>query len=169
MPKTTTEQSAWFMTAVCKIHRLARGLIRCCSMLVWCSVGEWVSEWVDLYFTLLSRTSNVLDALASCELYVLSRHISVCTDYWDLEFGRRCVVFCSGIVSSVFTQTGEGFYLLSPSEMARFSVSAHAVTRPCCVIRRHAPTATHDALRPGNQRRATPPANHHRHNDVAPR
>ena len=78
---------------------------------------------------------------------------------------------CRGIVSSVFTQSGEGFYLMSPSEMARFSVSAHVVTRPCCVIRRH---ATQESLRGlyANPRRSTPQQttrNHHRQNDVSPR
>jgi len=49
-----------------------------------------------------------------------------------------CNYVCiSGIVSSVFTQTGEGFYLTSPSEFVRFSVSAHVLTRPMCAIRRH--------------------------------
>jgi len=80
---------------------------------------------------------------------------------------------CSGIVSSVFTQTGEGFYLVSPSEMARFSVSAHVVTRPCCVIRRHATAQESSVHRPyGSVRQSTPqqtPANQHQHNDVSPR
>ena len=40
----------------------------------------------------------------------------------------------SGIVSSVFTLLGEGFYLLSPSEFQRFSVSARIATKPACEI-----------------------------------
>jgi len=40
-----------------------------------------------------------------------------------------------GIVSSVLSETGEGFYLSSPSELVRFSVSAHVITRPLCVVR----------------------------------
>jgi len=80
------------------------------------------------------------------------------------------LVFCvfSGIVSSVFTQNGEGFYLISPSEMSRFSVSAHVVTRPCCVIRHHVMTQepSHHRSSQSNQRRSSPsarttPANHH--------
>jgi len=67
------------------------------------------------------------------------------------------VLFCSGIVSSVFTQNGEGFYLVSPSEMARFSVSAHVVTRPCCVIRHHVTQeSTHRASQHFNLRRTSP-------------
>lgn len=37
-------------------------------------------------------------------------------------------------MSSVFTQSGEGFYLGAPSEFVRFSVSARTITKPrCCV------------------------------------
>lgn len=42
--------------------------------------------------------------------------------------------FCSGIVCSLFTQTGEGFFLGSPSEFVRFSVSARFVTKPACAL-----------------------------------
>lgn len=40
----------------------------------------------------------------------------------------------SGIVSSVLTQSGEGFYLSSPSEFVRFSVSARTFTKPHCAV-----------------------------------
>lgn len=60
-----------------------------------------------------------------------------------------------GIVSSVFTQMGEGFYLISPSEFSRFSVSAHVVTRPMCAIRRH--SVTHENIvAHSDTRRSTP-------------
>uniref|UniRef100_A0A8C9SRC8 LLGL scribble cell polarity complex component 1 n=1 Tax=Scleropages formosus TaxID=113540 RepID=A0A8C9SRC8_SCLFO len=36
----------------------------------------------------------------------------------------------SGIASCVFTKTGQGFYLISPSEFERFSLSARVVTQP---------------------------------------
>ena len=83
------------------------------------------------------------------------------------------ILFCSGIVSSVFTQNGEGFYLTSPSEMARFSVSAHVVTRPCCVIRRLATQElTRGPPRSSNPRRPSPSTarSHLRpQNNLAPR
>ncbi|ELT88587.1 hypothetical protein CAPTEDRAFT_166358 [Capitella teleta] len=40
----------------------------------------------------------------------------------------------SGIISSVFTQSGEGFFLNSPSEFVRFSVSARMATKPSCAV-----------------------------------
>ncbi|XP_042197041.1 lethal(2) giant larvae protein homolog 1 isoform X2 [Callorhinchus milii] len=40
----------------------------------------------------------------------------------------------SGIASCVFTRTGQGFYLISPSEFERFSLSARNVTEPLCVV-----------------------------------
>lgn len=40
-----------------------------------------------------------------------------------------------GIGSCTFTQNGEAFYVTSPSEFSRFSVSAHCITAPMCVIR----------------------------------
>ncbi|XP_071953547.1 lethal(2) giant larvae protein homolog 1-like isoform X2 [Antedon mediterranea] len=39
-----------------------------------------------------------------------------------------------GISSLTFTSKGEGFYLLSPSEYERFSLSARNVTRPMCML-----------------------------------
>ncbi|NWH43328.1 L2GL1 protein, partial [Fregata magnificens] len=38
----------------------------------------------------------------------------------------------SGIASCVFTKHGQGFYLISPSEFERFSLSARNVTEPLC-------------------------------------
>ncbi|XP_062886919.1 LLGL scribble cell polarity complex component 2 [Mobula hypostoma] len=40
----------------------------------------------------------------------------------------------SGIASCVFTKSGQGFYLISPSEFERFSVSSKFVVEPRCVI-----------------------------------
>jgi lethal(2) giant larvae protein len=60
-----------------------------------------------------------------------------------------------GIVTSVFTQSGEGFYLISPSEFARFSVSAHITTHPMCLVRRRttdAPNTVTTRAQQGAQR-----------------
>ncbi|GCC31541.1 LLGL scribble cell polarity complex component 2 isoform X1 [Chiloscyllium punctatum] len=40
----------------------------------------------------------------------------------------------SGIASCVFTKSGQGFYLISPSEFERFSVSSKWVVEPRCII-----------------------------------
>uniref|UniRef100_A0A8C2G4P0 LLGL scribble cell polarity complex component 1 n=1 Tax=Cyprinus carpio TaxID=7962 RepID=A0A8C2G4P0_CYPCA len=40
----------------------------------------------------------------------------------------------SGIASCVFTKTGQGFYLISPSEYERFSLSARVITEPLCRV-----------------------------------
>ncbi|XP_026877989.2 lethal(2) giant larvae protein homolog 1 isoform X2 [Electrophorus electricus] len=40
----------------------------------------------------------------------------------------------SGIASCVFTKTGQGFYLISPSEFERFSLSARVITEPQCQV-----------------------------------
>uniref|UniRef100_A0A3Q3VIW6 Lethal giant larvae homologue 2 domain-containing protein n=1 Tax=Mola mola TaxID=94237 RepID=A0A3Q3VIW6_MOLML len=40
----------------------------------------------------------------------------------------------SGIASCVFTKNGQGFYLISPSEYERFSLSAKVVTQPICSV-----------------------------------
>ncbi|XP_072794633.1 lethal(2) giant larvae protein homolog 1 isoform X2 [Vicugna pacos] len=40
----------------------------------------------------------------------------------------------SGIASCVFTQHGQGFYLISPSEFERFSLSARNITEPLCSL-----------------------------------
>ena len=37
-------------------------------------------------------------------------------------------------MSSFFTPTGEGFFLLSPSEFALFSLSARFVPKPACEV-----------------------------------
>ena len=46
----------------------------------------------------------------------------------------RHLCVSSGVVSSFFTLTGEGFFLLSPSEFARFSLSARFVPKPACEV-----------------------------------
>ncbi|XP_038069031.1 LLGL scribble cell polarity complex component 2-like isoform X3 [Patiria miniata] len=40
----------------------------------------------------------------------------------------------SGVQSLIFTSRGEGFYLLSPSELERFSLSARYFTEPMCML-----------------------------------
>uniref|UniRef100_H3D1R7 LLGL scribble cell polarity complex component 1 n=1 Tax=Tetraodon nigroviridis TaxID=99883 RepID=H3D1R7_TETNG len=40
----------------------------------------------------------------------------------------------SGIASCVFTKSGQGFYLISPSEYERFSLSAKVLTAPLCSV-----------------------------------
>lgn len=40
----------------------------------------------------------------------------------------------NGIACSLFTQTGEGFFLGAPSEFVRFSVSARFATQPACAV-----------------------------------
>lgn len=40
----------------------------------------------------------------------------------------------SGIASCVFTKMGQGFYLISPSEFERFSLSARNFTEPLCIV-----------------------------------
>uniref|UniRef100_A0A671X3T7 LLGL scribble cell polarity complex component 1 n=1 Tax=Sparus aurata TaxID=8175 RepID=A0A671X3T7_SPAAU len=40
----------------------------------------------------------------------------------------------SGIASCVFTKNGQGFYLISPSEYERFSLSAKVITEPLCSV-----------------------------------
>ncbi|XP_005945498.1 lethal(2) giant larvae protein homolog 1 isoform X1 [Haplochromis burtoni] len=53
----------------------------------------------------------------------------------------------SGIASCVFTRNGQGFYLISPSEYERFSLSAKVLTEPLCFVqldRPLEPTPTSD-------------------------
>ncbi|XP_024900141.1 lethal(2) giant larvae protein homolog 1 isoform X2 [Pteropus alecto] len=50
----------------------------------------------------------------------------------------------SGIASCVFTRHGQGFYLISPSEFERFSLSARNITEPLCSLDISWP---HDAAR----------------------
>lgn len=40
----------------------------------------------------------------------------------------------SGIASCVFTKHGQGFYLISPSEFERFSLSTRCVVEPRCLV-----------------------------------
>lgn len=53
----------------------------------------------------------------------------------------------SGIASCVFTRTGQGFYLISPSEFERFSLSTRNITEPRCVV---AWESARDPLSPGS-------------------
>ncbi|XP_033907510.1 lethal(2) giant larvae protein homolog 1-like [Acipenser ruthenus] len=53
----------------------------------------------------------------------------------------------SGIASCVFTKAGEGFYLISPSEFERFSLSARVITEPLCTVEINRP---HDSTAVSN-------------------
>ncbi|XP_058012954.1 lethal(2) giant larvae protein homolog 1 isoform X1 [Ahaetulla prasina] len=59
----------------------------------------------------------------------------------------------SGIASCVFTKYGQGFYLISPSEFERFSLSTRNITEPLCILET---SRTHDSLSPGKNFTATP-------------
>uniref|UniRef100_A0A3Q3M8P6 LLGL scribble cell polarity complex component 1 n=1 Tax=Labrus bergylta TaxID=56723 RepID=A0A3Q3M8P6_9LABR len=59
----------------------------------------------------------------------------------------------SGIASCVFTKNGQGFYLISPSEYERFSLSAKVLTEPLCSVqldRLLDSLATHTSTSPVN-------------------
>lgn len=48
-----------------------------------------------------------------------------------------------GIVSCIFTRNGDAFYLSSPSEFMRFSISGHqSMLRPVCTITAATPSTT---------------------------
>uniref|UniRef100_UPI00358E435B lethal(2) giant larvae protein homolog 1-like isoform X2 n=1 Tax=Myxine glutinosa TaxID=7769 RepID=UPI00358E435B len=49
----------------------------------------------------------------------------------------------TGISSCVFTHAGQGFYLISPSQFERFSVSAASVTELLCSLQPREPAAIH--------------------------
>ncbi|XP_036052813.1 LLGL scribble cell polarity complex component 2 [Onychomys torridus] len=59
----------------------------------------------------------------------------------------------SGIASCVFTKYGQGFYLISPSEFERFSLSTKWLVEPRCSVD---PTKTKDDSRPSNGNSAGP-------------
>ncbi|XP_066877231.1 lethal(2) giant larvae protein homolog 1 isoform X2 [Kogia breviceps] len=59
----------------------------------------------------------------------------------------------SGIASCVFTRHGQGFYLISPSEFERFSLSARNITEPLCSLDTSWPR---DAMRAGYRLRESP-------------
>ncbi|KAJ7305987.1 hypothetical protein JRQ81_010353 [Phrynocephalus forsythii] len=59
----------------------------------------------------------------------------------------------SGIASCVFTKHGQGFYLISPSEFERFSLSTRNITEPLCILDT---SRVHDATSLGNNLTATP-------------
>ncbi|XP_029432049.1 lethal(2) giant larvae protein homolog 1 isoform X2 [Rhinatrema bivittatum] len=48
----------------------------------------------------------------------------------------------SGIASCIFTKYGQGFYLISPSEFERFSLSARNITEPICSVEFDRPQVT---------------------------
>ncbi|XP_069066198.1 lethal(2) giant larvae protein homolog 1 isoform X2 [Pleurodeles waltl] len=50
----------------------------------------------------------------------------------------------SGIASCVFTKHGQGFYLISPSEFERFSLSAKNITEPLCTVEFDRPYSSND-------------------------
>uniref|UniRef100_G1U484 LLGL scribble cell polarity complex component 1 n=1 Tax=Oryctolagus cuniculus TaxID=9986 RepID=G1U484_RABIT len=55
-----------------------------------------------------------------------------CEDYVHYACIRKEDI--SGIASCVFTRHGQGFYLISPSEFERFSLSARNITEPLCSL-----------------------------------
>ncbi|XP_033022505.1 lethal(2) giant larvae protein homolog 1 isoform X3 [Lacerta agilis] len=62
----------------------------------------------------------------------------------------------SGIASCVFTKHGQGFYLISPSEFERFSLSTRNITEPLCGLDT---SRVHDFTCLGNNFTATPKLN----------
>uniref|UniRef100_A0A6Q2X5F3 Lethal giant larvae homologue 2 domain-containing protein n=1 Tax=Esox lucius TaxID=8010 RepID=A0A6Q2X5F3_ESOLU len=52
----------------------------------------------------------------------------------------------SGIASCVFTKSGQGFYLISPSEYERFSMSAKVTTEPLCSVQLDRPLESQSRL-----------------------
>ncbi|KAJ6655973.1 hypothetical protein lerEdw1_004558 [Lerista edwardsae] len=62
----------------------------------------------------------------------------------------------SGIASCVFTKHGQGFYLISPSEFERFSLSTRNVTEPLCLLDA---SRVQDATCLGNNVTTTPKLN----------
>ncbi|KAE8578862.1 hypothetical protein XENTR_v10023802 [Xenopus tropicalis] len=62
----------------------------------------------------------------------------------------------SGIASCVFTKYGQGFYLISPSEFERFSLSAKNITEPVCLVEFDRP---HDPLHFSNKMTPSPKGN----------
>uniref|UniRef100_A0A8C5PSX4 LLGL scribble cell polarity complex component 1 n=1 Tax=Leptobrachium leishanense TaxID=445787 RepID=A0A8C5PSX4_9ANUR len=62
----------------------------------------------------------------------------------------------SGIASCVFTKYGQGFYLISPSEFERFSLSAKNITEPVCLVEFDRP---HDSLHLSNKGAGSPKTN----------
>ncbi|XP_048869300.1 LLGL scribble cell polarity complex component 2 isoform X2 [Brienomyrus brachyistius] len=75
------------------------------------------------------------------ELHVLSLpHIKMQVHYSCI---RREDI--SGIASCVFTKHGQGFYLISPSEFERFSLSARWIVEPKCLVEVPPPPSTSSA------------------------
>lgn len=62
----------------------------------------------------------------------------------------------SGIASCVFTKYGQGFYLISPSEFERFSLSAKNITEPLCLVEFDRP---HDPVYLSNKETLSPKSN----------
>ncbi|XP_061455140.1 lethal(2) giant larvae protein homolog 1 isoform X1 [Rhineura floridana] len=62
----------------------------------------------------------------------------------------------SGIASCIFTKHGQGFYLISPSEFERFSLSTRNITEPLCVLDT---SRVHDSTCLGNNFTAMPKLN----------
>ncbi|KAM8962262.1 lethal(2) giant larvae protein homolog 1 isoform 3-T3 [Pelodytes ibericus] len=62
----------------------------------------------------------------------------------------------SGIASCVFTKYGQGFYLISPCEFERFSLSAKNITEPVCLVEFERP---HDPTHPSSKGAGSPKTN----------
>ncbi|XP_059572676.1 lethal(2) giant larvae protein homolog 1 isoform X3 [Alligator mississippiensis] len=110
------------------------------------------------------KVALVSFASAACEDY--AEHGLVClTNLGDIHIfsvpGLRPQVHydcirkedISGIASCVFTKHGQGFYLISPSEFERFSLSARNITEPLCYLEL---TRRHDGTCLGNSFPGTP-------------
>lgn len=66
----------------------------------------------------------------------------------------------SGIASCVFTKHGQGFYLISPSEFERFSLSAKNITEPLCTVEFDRPHSSSDTKCLSNNMNGSPKMNH---------
>ncbi|XP_044309508.1 LLGL scribble cell polarity complex component 2 isoform X1 [Varanus komodoensis] len=109
-----------------------------------------VSSKLKLKLTALEgcRVRKVAVAsFASCKTEHCENDLAVLTNLGDiqiislpsLKFQARysCIrkEDVSGIASCVFTRYGQGFYLISPSEFERFSLSAKWLVEPQCLVR----------------------------------
>ncbi|KAJ7316024.1 hypothetical protein JRQ81_002186 [Phrynocephalus forsythii] len=84
---------------------------------------------------------------ASCKTDYMENNLAVLTNLGDIQIislpllkiqvRYSCIrkEDVSGIASCVFTRYGQGFYLLSPSEFERFSLSPKWIVEPRCLVR----------------------------------
>nr|XP_020660757.1 lethal(2) giant larvae protein homolog 2 isoform X4 [Pogona vitticeps] len=86
-------------------------------------------------------------SFASCKTDYMENNLTVLTNLGDIQIislpslkGQvryPCIrkEDVSGIASCVFTRYGQGFYLISPSEFERFSLSPKWIVEPRCLVR----------------------------------